>query len=169
MKKVIKILAVLLIFCAAGSVGFSMSRAQKEKILSQIREDYKKTNENVKKYKVRTVEVKKAHKTTFLNPGDSVRFYTENGTLRKIITFTYDEGEKTVTEYYIKNGMPYFVAETVTEINGKKIEPAMMTRYYFGSGGIIRVTYDGEINEEHELAEVGADVMQTYYEVKNIK
>ena len=169
MKKVMKIFMMLLILSTVSSLTFSMSKAKKEEIINQIRADYKKTNENSKNYKVREVKVKSSHKTHFLSVGDSVRFYTENGKLRKIITFTNQNDGKTVMEYYIKNGKPYFIAETVTEIDGKKLEPPMMTRYYFAPDELIRVTHAGAINDDHELGETAADIMQVYYEIKDIK
>ena len=125
MKRIVKIIAILIIFSVVTPLTFSLSESQKTAIIDQIRKDYNKTNENEKNYKVRSVKIRKSHGTTYYSVGDSVRYYTENGELKKVIVFRYlmneeDNIDKWAEEYYVKNGKPYFLVVTNTEENDKK-------------------------------------------------
>lgn len=169
MKKVLKIFAMMLVFCVAASLTAGMSKAETEKIISQIRADYKKTEENAGNYKVREVRVSERHKTTeFLKDGDTVRFYTEDGQLRKIIVSIHYDGNRLITEYYIKNGNPYFIAETEDELMGEKPRNVMTARYYFSPDKkLIRLMYNGRIEKIEKGVEAGK--LREYREVKGIK
>ncbi len=176
MKRIIKIMTFLIIFSVVTPLTFSLSKSQETAIIDQIREDYNKTNENEKYYKVRSVTIKKSHGTSYYSVGDSVRYYTENGKLKKVIVFRYlmdeeDNNDKWVEEYYVKNGKPYFLAVTNTEKNGQKVENPLAQRYYFSSDGIlIRIVENGEIrSNEKGFEELGADIMEEFYEIKNLK
>ena len=176
MKRIIKIMTFLIIFSVVTPLTFSLSKSQETAIIDQIRKDYNKTNENEKNYKVRSVTIKKSHGTYYYSVGDSVRYYTENRKLKKVIAFRYlmneeDNIEKWVEEYYVKNGKPYFLAVTNTEENDKKVENPLSQRYYFSSDGIlIRVVENGEIRSNEEgFEELGADIMEEFYEIKNLK
>lgn len=176
MKKLVKILAAVLVFCAVNPLTFGISKAAREKIINQIRADYNKTNENSKNYKMRSVTVKKSHNPNYLGIGDSVRFYTENGVLRKVIVFKTIEGydgetEKWVEEIYVKNGKPYFIAETHTETDGMKLDtPNLRRSYYTPQGELVRVIYNGEIMDDmSEFEETGSDKMSEFNEIKKLK
>ena len=51
MKKVVKVLILILVFCVANPLTFGMSKAAREKLLNQIRTDYNKTNKIQKNIK----------------------------------------------------------------------------------------------------------------------
>ena len=176
MKRIVKIIAILIIFSVVTPLTFSLSESQKTAIIDHIRKDYNKTNENEKNYKVRSVKIKKSHGTTYYSVGDSVRYYTENGELKKVIVFRYlmneeDNIDKWAEEYYVKNGKPYFLVVTNTEENDKKVGNPLSQRYYFSSDGIlIRIIENGEIrSNENGFEELGADIMEEFYEIKNLK
>ena len=176
MKRIVKIIAILIIFSVVTPLTFSLSESQKTAIIDQIRKDYNKTNENEKNYKVRSVKIRKSHGTTYYSVGDSVRYYTENGELKKVIVFRYlmneeDNIDKWAEEYYVKNGKPYFLVVTNTEENDKKVGNPLSQRYYFSSDEIlIRIIENGEIrSNENGFEELGADIMEEFYEIKNLK
>ena len=125
---------------------------------------------------MRAVTVKRTHNTEYLNVGDSVRFYTENNILRKVIVFKTAKGfdgetEKWVIESYVKNGRPYFIAETHTETNGLKLDTPNTRRSYFTpEGRLVRVIYNGKILDDAiEFEETGSDVMAEFGEIKRLK
>ena len=177
MKKIIKIMMFLMIFNTAAFLTFSTSKSQMTETVSQIKKDYDKTNEDLKKYEVRMVKIEPAHGTAYYSDGDSAEYYTENGKLKKITVFQSfilgeNDTEKWINEYYVKNGKLYLAIEMNVEKNGKKVKNPRMTEYYFSSDErLIRMvedekTYDGI---DGFFVEFEFDITEKFYEIKNLK
>ena len=117
MGKIIKAMVLLIVFSVVAPLTFGTSKSQ-ETAISQIKKEYDETIENEKNYKVRTVKIKESHKTTSHSVGDSIRYYTENGKLKKIISFQYTKVEgyssRWINEYYVKNGNQNFIIHNST-------------------------------------------------------
>ena len=174
MGKIIKAMVLLIVFSVVAPLTFSTSKSQ-ETAISQIKKEYDKTIENEKNYKVRTVKINSSHETSYLSEGDSVRYYTENGKLKKIISFQYTEVEgyssRWINEYYVKNGKPYFIIETKIEEDNKKLEKPYVIRYYFSSDEkLIRMIEDGVIYDriDNILVEAGFSILEQFYEIQNL-
>lgn len=174
MKKIIKAMVFLIVFSVVAPLTFSTSKSQ-ETAISQIKKEYDKTIENEKNYKVQTVKIKESHKTTSHSVGDSIRYYTENEKLKKVISFQYTEVEgyssRWINEYYVKNGKPYFIVETKIEEDNKKLEKPYVIRYYFSSDEkLIRVVEDGIVYDkiDNTLVEAGFSILEQFYEIRDL-
>ena len=164
----------LIVFSVVAPLTFSTSKSQ-ETAISQIKKEYDKTIENEKNYKVQTVKIKESHKTTSHSVGDSIRYYTENEKLKKVISFQYTEVEgyssRWINEYYVKNGKPYFIVETKIEEDNKKLEKPYVIRYYFSSDEkLIRVVEDGIVYDkiDNTLVEAGFSILEQFYEIRDL-
>lgn len=174
MGKIIKAMVFLIVFSVVAPLTFSTSKSQ-ETAISQIKKEYDKTIENEKNYKVQTVKIKESHKTTSHSVGDSIRYYTENEKLKKVISFQYTEVEgyssRWINEYYVKNGKPYFIVETKIEEDNKKLEKPYVIRYYFSSDEkLIRVVEDGIVYDkiDNTLVEAGFSILEQFYEIRDL-
>ena len=174
MGKIIKAMVLLIVFSVVAPLTFGTSKSQ-ETAISQIKKEYDETIENEKNYKVRTVKIKESHKTTSHSVGDSIRYYTENGKLKKIISFQYTKVEgyssRWINEYYVKNGKPYFIVETKIEEDNKKLEKPYDIRYYFSSDEkLVRVIEDGVIYDriDNILVEAGFSILEQFYEIRDL-
>lgn len=175
MGKIIKAMVLLIVFSVVAPLTFGTSKSQ-ETAISQIKKEYDETIENEKNYKVRTVKIKESHKTTSHSVGDSIRYYTENGKLKKIISFQYTEVEgyssRWINEYYVKNGKPYFIIETKIEEDNKKLKKPYVIKYYFSSDEkLMRVVEDGVVYDEIDsiLVEAGFSILEQFYEIRDLK
>mgnify|MGYP003615695686 FL=1 len=174
MKKIIKATVFIIVFSVVAPLTFSTSKSQ-ETAISQIKKEYDKTIENEKNYKVRTVKINSSHEMSYLSEGDSVRYYTENEKLKKVISFQYTEVEgyssRWINEYYVKNGKPYFIVETKIEEDNKKLEKPYVIRYYFSSDEkLIRVVEDGIVYDkiDNTLVEAGFSILEQFYEIRDL-
>ena len=164
----------IIVFSVVAPLTFSTSKSQ-ETAISQIKKEYDKTIENEKNYKVRTVKINSSHEMSYLSEGDSVRYYTENEKLKKVISFQYTEVEgyssRWINEYYVKNGKPYFIVETKIEEDNKKLEKPYVIRYYFSSDEkLIRVVEDGIVYDkiDNTLVEAGFSILEQFYEIRDL-
>lgn len=82
-----------------------------ENKIAQIRKDYTSTNA-VKNYVVK--EIEDSEKST---DGGVIKYYFQNGTVKKIITEYYSESWDSLIEYYIKNGKVYFIYDRTQKYN----------------------------------------------------
>ena len=82
-----------------------------ENKIAQIKKDYTSTNA-VKNYVVK--EIEDSEKST---DGGVIKYYFQNGTIKKIITEYYSESWNSLTEYYIKNGKVYFIYDRTQKYN----------------------------------------------------
>ena len=174
MGKIIKAMVLLIVFSVVAPLTFGTSKSQ-ETAISQIKKEYDETIENEKNYKVRTVKINSSHETSYLSEGDSVRYYTENEKLKKVISFQYTEVEgyssRWINEYYVKNGKPYFIVETKIEEDNKKLEKPYVIRYYFSSDEkLMRVIEDGVIYDriDNILVEAGFSILEQFYEIRDL-
>ena len=174
MKKIAKATVFFIVFSVSALLTFSVSKSQQVAI-NQIKKDYNETNENEKNYKVQTVKINSLHRIPDLSEGDSIRYYTENGKLKKIISFQYTEVEgcssRWINEYYVKNGKPYFIVETKIEEDNKKLEKPYVIRYYFSSDEkLIRVVEDGIVYDkiDNTLVEAGFSILEQFYEIRDL-
>ena len=174
MKKIAKATVFFIVFSVSALLTFSVSKSQQVAI-NQIKKDYNETNENEKNYKVQTVKINSLHRIPDLSEGDSIRYYTENEKLKKVISFQYTEVEgyssRWINEYYVKNGKPYFIVETKIEEDNKKLEKPYVIRYYFSSDEkLIRVVEDGIVYDkiDNTLVEAGFSILEQFYEIRDL-
>ena len=67
MKKVLKLLALLVIFGIVGSLAFSMSKAEVERTVKQIEREQAKIESELGNYRVKSVEVKATNRVRYLS------------------------------------------------------------------------------------------------------
>ncbi len=176
-KKISRLILFLIVSSVFAPLTFSMSKSQTMETVEQIKKNYDKTNEDLKKYEVRLVKIEPAHGTSYYSIGDSAEYYTENGKLKKITVFQFyilgeNDTEKWINEYYVKNGKLYFAIEMNIEKNGKKVKNPRMTEYYFSSDErLARMIEDGKTYDGIDgfFAEFEFGIIEKFYEIKNLK
>ena len=116
-------------------------------------------NNNLTKYEEKTIMLDEPYGRSM--EGTEIKYYTENGNLKKIVESVYVEfrGGEAVTEYYIKDGFPYFFKSVFTGTDESNADPNSEIAFYFelknnGTvGELFRIVHngaidDGESNEE---------------------
>ena len=79
-----------------------------ESKIDQIRKDYKSTNA-IKNYIVKEIEDDEQS-----IEGGVIRYYFQNGIVKKIITEYFGETWRGTTEYYVKNEKVYFIISCIS-------------------------------------------------------
>lgn len=156
-----------------------------ENKIAQIRKDYTSTNA-VKNYVVK--EIEDSEKST---DGGVIKYYFQNGTIKKIITEYYSESWNSLIEYYIKNGKVYFIYDRtqkynvpyyinanwykennlkVGEVFNSKKSKITEKRYYFDENEklIQYIIGNKRIDENiQKLKEIEKNVLSEYFKIKN--
>ena len=174
----IAIIAVLV-----SLVSFSNSNVGSK--IAQIRKDYTSTNAE-ENYAVK--EIGDSEQST---EGGVIRYYFQNGIVKKIITEYFGETWRGATEYYVKNGKVYFIFNRtekynvpyyinadwyrendveVGEVFDSKKSEIFEKRYYFDENmKLIRYTDENKKNIENvqKLKEIEKEILNEYSRIKN--
>ena len=163
----------------------SFSASNIENRIAQIRKDYANTNV-VKNYVVK--EIDDLEEST---DGGIVKYYSQNGIVKKIIVEHYGESWNGLTEYYIKNGKVYFIFDKtekynvpyyvnadwykrdnmkVGEVFDSRKSKISEKRYYFDENMKL-IRYVGEnkkiVENVQKLKEIEKNVLDEYFRIKN--
>lgn len=174
----IAIIAVLLSLISFGNSNI-------ESKIAQIRKDYKSTND-IKNYIVKEIEDDEQS-----IEGGVIRYYFQNGIVKKIITEYFGETWRGTTEYYVKNGKVYFIFDKAEKYNvpyyvdskwykeneikngevfDKRKSKFSEKRYYFDENEKL-IRYVGEnkkiVENGQKLKEIEKDILKEYYRIKN--
>ena len=174
----IAIIAVLL-----SLISFGNSNVESK--IAQIRKDYKSTNA-IKNYIVKEIEDDEQS-----IEGGVIRYYFQNGIVKKIITEYFGETWRGTTEYYVKNGKVYFIFDKtekynvpyyinanwykennlkVGEVFNSKKSKITEKRYYFDENEklIQYIIGNKRIDENiQKLKEIEKNVLSEYFKIKN--
>ena len=161
-----------------------MRRILKGKI-AQIRKDFASTNA-VKNYVIK--EVEDSEQST---DGGVVKYYFQNGIVKKIVVEHFGESWNSLTEYYVKNGKVYFIFDKtekynvpyyvnadwykrdnmkVGEVFDSRKSKISEKRYYFDENMKL-IRYVGEnkkiVENVQKLKEIEKNVLDEYFRIKN--
>ena len=156
-----------------------------ESKIDQIRKDYKSTNA-IKNYIVKEIEDDEQS-----IEGGVIRYYSQNGIVKKIITEYFGETWRGTTEYYVKNGKVYFIFNRtekynvpyyinadwyrendveIGEVFDSKKSEIFEKRYYFDENMKL-IRYVGEnkkiVENVQKLKEIEKNVLDEYFRIKN--
>ena len=156
-----------------------------ESKIDQIRKDYASTNA-IKNYIVKEIEDDEQS-----IEGGVIRYYFQNGIVKKIVAEYFGESGNNLTEYYIKNGKVYFIFDKtekynvpyyvnadwykrdnmkVGEVFDSRKSKISEKRYYFDENMKL-IRYVGEnkkiIENVQKLKEIEKNVLDEYFRIKN--
>ena len=155
-----------------------------ESKIDQIRKDYKSTNA-IKNYIVKEIEDDEQS-----IEGGVIRYYSQNGIVKKIITEYFGETWRETTEYYVKNGKVYFIFDKtekynvpyyvnadwykrdnmkVGEVFDSRKSKISEKRYYFDENmKLIRYVGVNKKNIENaqKFKEIEKDILSEYFRIK---
>ena len=163
----------------------SFSASNIENRVAQIRKDFMSTNA-AKNYAIR--EADDSDRST---EGGVIRYYFQNGIVKKIITEYFGETWRETTEYYVKNGKVYFIFDKtqkynvpyyvnadwykrdnmkVGEVFDSRKSKISEKRYYFDENMKL-IRYVGEnkkiVENVQKLKEIEKNVLDEYFRIKN--
>ena len=172
------IIVVLVSLVSFGNVNV-------ESKIAQIRKDYASTNA-IKNYIVKQIEDDEQS-----IEGGIVKYYSQNGIVKKIVVEHYGESWNGLTEYYIKNGKVYFIFDKtekynvpyyvnadwykrdnmkVGEVFDSRKSKISEKRYYFDENMKL-IRYVGEnkkiVENVQKLKEIEKNVLDEYFRIKN--
>ncbi|EEX75901.1 hypothetical protein [Leptotrichia hofstadii] len=172
------IIAVLVSLVSFGNVNV-------ESKIAQIRKDFMSTN-TAKNYAIR--EADDSDRST---ESGIVKYYSQNGIVKKIVVEHYGEIWNGLTEYYIKNGKVYFIFDKtekynvpyyvnadwykrdnmkVGEVFDSRKSKISEKRYYFDENMKL-IRYVGEnkkiVENVQKLKEIEKNVLDEYFRIKN--
>lgn len=171
------IIVVLVSLVSFGNVNV-------ESKIAQIRKDYASANA-IKNYIVKQIEDDEQS-----IEGGVIRYYFQNGIVKKIITEYFGETWRGTTEYYVKNGKVYFIFNRtekynvpyyinadwyrendveIGEVFDSKKSEIFEKRYYFDENmKLIRYTDENKKNIENaqKFKEIEKDILSEYFRIK---
>ena len=100
---------IVILFLLVSLMNFGASNIEGK--ITQIRKDFTNTNA-VKNYVIK--EVEDSEQST---DGGVVKYYFQNGVVKKIVAEYFGESGNNLTEYYIKNGKVYFIFDKTEKYN----------------------------------------------------
>lgn len=168
------LLVSLMNFCASNIEGK----------IAQIRKDFVSTNA-MKNYVIKDVE--DSEQST---DGGIVKYFSQNGIVKKIVVEHFGESWNSLTEYYIKNGKVYFIFDKTEKYNvpyyvdskwykenelkngevfDKRKSKFSEQRYYFDENEKL-IRYIGEnkkvVENEQKLKEIEKNMLKEYFRIK---
>ena len=174
---------IVIIAILISLVTFGNSNVRSK--IAQIRKEYTSTNAE-KNYTVKEIEDNEQSVE-----GGIIKYYFQNGIVKKIITEYFGETWRGTTEYYIKNGKVYFIFERaekykvpyytnddwyrendveIGEVFDSKKSEIFEKRYYFDENmKLIRYTDENKKNIENvqKLKEIEKEILNEYFRIKN--
>ena len=174
---------ISILFLLASLRNFGASNIEGK--IAQIRKDFASTNA-VKNYVIK--EVEDPEQST---DGGVVKYYLQNGIVKKIVVEHFGESWNSLTEYYVKNGKVYFIFDKAEKYNvpyyvdskwykenelkngevfDKRKSKFSEQRYYFDENEKL-IRYIGEnkkvVENGQKLKEIEKDILKEYYRIKN--
>ena len=152
--------------------------------IAQIRKDFSSTNA-VKNYVIK--EVEDSDQST---DSGVVKYYLQDGVVKKIVAEYFGESGNNLTEYYIKNGKVYFIFDKTEKYNvpyyvdskwykeneikngeifDKRKSKFFEKRYYFDENEkLIRYIDENKkiVENGKKLREIEKDVLKEYFRIK---
>ena len=178
--KTLRKIAVL--FILTNLINFGASDIEGK--IAQIRKDFSSTNA-VKNYVIK--EVEDPDQST---DGGVVKYYLQDGVVKKIVAEYFGESGNNLTEYYIKNGKVYFIFDKTEKYNvpyyvdskwykeneikngeifDKRKSKFFEKRYYFDENEkLIRYIDENKkiVENGKKLREIEKDVLKEYFKIK---
>ena len=179
--KTLRKIAVL--FILTNLINFGASDIEGK--IAQIRKDFSSTNA-VKNYVIKEVE----DSDQSIDSG-VVKYYLQDGVVKKIVAEHFGESWNSLTEYYVKNGKVYFIFDKSEKYNvpyyvdskwykenklkngevfDKRKSKFSEQRYYFDENEKL-IRYIGEnkkvVENGQKLKEIEKDILNEYYRIKN--
>ena len=174
---------IAILFLLASLMNFGASNIEGK--ITQIRKDFTNTNA-VKNYVIK--EVEDSEQST---DGGVVKYYFQNGVVKKIVVEHFGESWNSLTEYYVKNGKVYFIFDKtekynvpyyvnadwykrdnmkVGEVFDSRKSKISEKRYYFDENMKL-IRYVGEnkkiVENVQKLKEIEKNVLDEYFRIKN--
>lgn len=174
---------ISILFLLASLINFGASNIEGK--IAQIRKDFASTNA-VKNYVIK--EVEDPEQST---DGGVVKYFSQNGIVKKIVVEHFGESWNSLTEYYVKNGKVYFIFDKAEKYNvpyyvdskwykeneikngevfDKRKSKFSEQRYYFDENEKL-IRYIGEnkkvVENGQKLKEIEKDILKEYYRIKN--
>ena len=178
--KTLRKIAVL--FILTNLINFGASDIEGK--IAQIREDFSSTNA-VKNYVIK--EVEDSEQST---DSGVVKYYLQDGVVKKIVAEYFGESGNNLTEYYIKNGKVYFIFDKTEKYNvlyyvdskwykeneikngeifDKRKSKFFEKRYYFDENEKL-IQYIDEnkkiVENGKKLREIEKDMLKEYFRIK---
>ena len=174
---------IAILFLLVSLMNFGASNIEGK--ITQIRKDFTNTNA-VKNYVIK--EVEDSEQST---DGGVVKYYLQNGIVKKIVVEHFGESWNSLTEYYVKNGKVYFIFDKtekynvpyyvnadwykrdnmkVGEVFDSRKSKISEKRYYFDENMKL-IRYVGEnkkiVENVQKLKEIEKNVLDEYFRIKN--
>lgn len=174
---------ISILFLLVSLMNFGTSNIEGK--IAQIRKDFASTNA-VKNYVIK--EVEDSEQST---DGGVVKYYLQNGIVKKIVVEHFGESWNSLTEYYVKNEKVYFIFDKAEKYNvpyyvdskwykendlkkgevfDKRKSKFSEQRYYFDENEKL-IRYIGEnkkvVVNGQKLKEIEKDILNEYYRIKN--
>ena len=174
---------IAILFLLVSLINFGASNIEGK--IAQIRKDFASTNA-VKNYVIK--EVEDSEQST---DGGVVKYFSQNGIVKKIVVEHFGESWNSLTEYYVKNGKVYFIFDKAEKYNvpyyvdskwykenklkngevfDKRKSKFSEQRYYFDENEKL-IRYIGEnkkvVENGQKLKEIEKDILNEYYRIKN--
>ena len=174
---------IAILFLLVSLMNFGASNIEGK--IAQIRKEFASTNA-VKNYVIK--EVEDSEQST---DGGVVKYYLQNGIVKKIVVEHFGESWNSLTEYYVKNGKVYFIFDKSEKYNvpyyvdskwykenklkngevfDKRKSKFSEQRYYFDENEKL-IRYIGEnkkvVENGQKLKEIEKDILNEYYRIKN--
>ena len=158
---------ISILFLLVSLMNFGASNIEGK--IAQIRKDFESTNA-VKNYVIK--EVEDPEQST---DGGIVKYFSQNGIVKKIVVEHFGESWNSLTEYYVKNGKVYFIFDKSEKYNvpyyvDKRKSKFSEQRYYFDENEKL-IRYIGEnkkvVENGQKLKEIEKDILNEYYRIKN--
>ena len=173
---------IAILFLLASLMNFGASNIEGK--IAQIRKDFASTNA-VKNYVIK--EVEDLEQST---DSGVVKYYLQDGVVKKIVAEYFRESGNNLTEYYIKNGKVYFIFDKTEKYNvpyyvdskwykeneikngevfDKRKSKFSEQRYYFDENEKL-IRYIGEnkkiVENGQKLKKIEKNVLNEYYRIK---
>ena len=174
---------IAILFLLVSLMNFGASNIEGK--IAQIRKEFASTNA-MKNYVIK--EVEDPEQST---DGGVVKYFSQNGIVKKIVVEHFGESWNSFTEYYIKNGKVYFIYDRtqkynvpyyinanwykennlkVGEVFNSKKSKITEKRYYFDENEkLIRYISGNKIINENiqKLNEIEKNALNEYFKIKN--
>ena len=174
---------IAILFLLINLMNFGASNIEGK--IYQIRKEFASTNA-VKNYVIK--EVEDSEQST---DGGVVKYFSQNGIVKKIVVEHFGESWNSLIEYYVKNGKVYFIFDKSEKYNvpyyvdskwykenklkngevfDKRKSKFSEQRYYFDENEKL-IRYIGEnkkiVENGQKLKEIEKDILNEYYRIKN--
>ena len=174
---------IAILFLLVSLMNFGASNIEGK--IAQIRKEFASTNA-MKNYVIK--EVEDPEQST---DGGIVKYFSQNGIVKKIVVEHFGESWNSLTEYYVKNGKVYFIFDKtekynvpyyvnadwykrdnmkVGEVFDSRKSKISEKRYYFDENMKL-IRYVGEnkkiVENVQKLKEIEKNVLDEYFRIKN--